>query len=113
MNPFLVLIIIAPLAPRDPKTVDMFTGKTDAETKTAVNTKAIVKDTVPPANPLQHRASRITTAIRTNGLHDCFKQGEEGIFSTLKRIQEEIVSGGDSVADFWQNKLEEFGVVFD
>lgn len=101
------------ICPRDPKTVDMFTGKTDAETKTAVNTKAIVKDTVPPANPLQHRASRITTAIRTNGLHDCFKQGEEGIFSTLKRIQEEIVSGGDSVADFWQNKLEEFGVVFD
>ena len=65
------------ICPRDPKTVDMFTGKTDAETKTAVNTKAIVKDTVPPANPLQHRASRITTAIRTNGLHDCFKQGRK------------------------------------
>lgn len=100
--------------PRDPNTPDLFTGKTDTEIKkTAVNTKAIVKDAVPPANPVQHRASRITTAIITNKLHDRFKHGDEGVSSTLKRIQAEIVNGGDDTADYWQSKLEEFGVVFD
>ena len=89
----------------------MFTGQTDVETKTIA--KAIVKDTVPPANPLQHRASRITTAIMSNKLHDRFKHGDEGISSTLRRIQAEIVNGGDETADFWQSKLEEFGVIFD
>lgn len=97
--------------PRDTKTVDMFTGQTDVEAKAV--TKAIVKDTVPPANPLQHRASRITTAIMSNKLHDRFKHGDEGVSSTLRRIQAEIVNGGDETADYWQSKLEEFGVIFD
>lgn len=97
--------------PRDLKTVDMFTGQTDIEAKAV--SKSVVKDTVSPANPLQHRASRITTAIIIHKLHDRFKHGDEGMSSTLKRIQAEIVNGGDDTADYWQSKLEEFGVVFD
>ena len=96
---------------RDPKTVDMFTGKTDAETKNIA--RAVVKDTSPPANPLLHRASRITTSIITHKLHERFKHGDEGLSSTLKRIQGEIMEGGEETADYWQSKLEDFGINFD
>ena len=45
-----------------------------------------------------------------NGLSDRFKQGDETIMEMMKRIQCEITT--DSIADQWQSKLEEFGVIF-
>ena len=38
------------------------------------------------------------------------KQGDESIMQMMARIQSEITT--DSIADQWQSKLEEFGVVF-
>ena len=45
-----------------------------------------------------------------NGLADRFKRGDESVMDMMKRIKEEIFT--DAIADQWQNKLEEFGVVF-
>lgn len=59
---------------------------------------------------LEHRASRITGEIMRNGLSDRFKQGDESVINMMKRIQSEITS--EAIADQWQNKLEEFGVIF-
>ena len=59
---------------------------------------------------LQHRASKITGLIMSNRLSDRFKQGDESIMQMMARIQSEITT--DSIADQWQSKLEEFGVVF-
>ena len=68
----------------------------------------------PPENAnvsdLQHRASKITGLIMSNRLSDRFKQGDESIMQMMARIQSEITS--DVIADQWQNKLEEFGVIF-
>ena len=68
----------------------------------------------PPKNAnvsdLQHRASKITGLIMSNRLSDRFKQGDESIMQMMARIQSEITS--DVIADQWQNKLEEFGVIF-
>ena len=46
----------------------------------------------------------------SNRLSDRFKQGDESIMQMMARIQSEITT--DSIADQWQSKLEEFGVVF-
>ena len=43
-------------------------------------------------------------------LSDRFKQGDESIMQMMARIQSEIIT--DSIAEQWQSKLEEFGVVF-
>ena len=45
-----------------------------------------------------------------NGLADRFKRGDESVMDMMKRIKEEITT--DATADQWENKLEEFGVVF-
>ena len=59
---------------------------------------------------LQHRANKITGLIMSNRLSDRFKQGDESIMQMMARIQSEITT--DSIADQWQSKLEEFGVIF-
>ena len=59
---------------------------------------------------LGHRASKITGLIMSNGLADRFKRGDESVMDMMKRIKEEITT--DAIADQWENKLEEFGVVF-
>ena len=59
---------------------------------------------------LQHRASKITGLIMSNRLSDRFKQGDESIMQMMARLQSQITT--DSIADQWQSKLEEFGVVF-
>ena len=59
---------------------------------------------------LGHRASKITGLIMSNGLADRFKRGDESVMDMMKRIKEEITT--DATADQWENKLEEFGVVF-
>jgi hypothetical protein len=45
-----------------------------------------------------------------NGLADRFKRGDESVMDMMKRIKEEI--SNDDIADQWENKLEEFGVIF-
>ena len=59
---------------------------------------------------LEHRKSKITGAIMANGLADRFKRGDESVMDMMKRIKEEI--SNDDIADQWENKLEEFGVIF-
>ena len=59
---------------------------------------------------LEHRKSKITGAIMANGLVDRFKRGDESVMEMMKRIKGEITT--DATADQWENKLEEFGVVF-
>ena len=59
---------------------------------------------------LGHRASKITGLIMSNGLANRFKRGDESVMDMMKRIKEEITT--DATADQWENKLEEFGVVF-
>ena len=57
---------------------------------------------------LEHRASKITGLIMSNGLADRFKCSGESIIDMIKRIKEEITT--DAIADQWDNKLEEFSV---
>ena len=59
---------------------------------------------------LGHRASKITGLIMSNGLANRFKRGDESVMDMMKRIKEEITT--DATAEQWENKLEEFGVVF-
>ena len=59
---------------------------------------------------LEHRKSKITGAIMANGLADRFKRSDESVMDMMKRIKEEITT--DATAEQWENKLEEFGVVF-
>lgn len=59
---------------------------------------------------LDKRASQIAGLIMSNGLTARFKQGDESSMDMMKRIKQEIIS--DEIADQWQSKLEEFGVVF-
>ncbi len=96
--------------------------KTEPETpKNSDSSQRIEKPSQIPANivkqpenanlsDLQHRASKITGLIMSNRLSDRFKQGDESIMQMMARIQSEITT--DSIADQWQSKLEEFGVVF-
>ena len=58
---------------------------------------------------LVHRASKITGLIMSNGLAARFKQGDESIMGMMKRIKEEITT--HTVANQWENKLKEFGVI--
>ena len=46
----------------------------------------------------------------SNRLSHHFKQWGESIMQMMARIQNEITT--DAIADQWENKLEEFGVVF-
>ena len=96
--------------------------KTEAETpKNSDSSPRIEKPSQIPTNivkqpessnlsDLQHRASKITGLIMSNRLSDRFKQGDESIMQMMARIQSEITT--DSIADQWQSKLEEFGVIF-
>ena len=96
--------------------------KTEPETpKKGDSSQRIEKPSQIPANivkqpenanfsDLQHRASKITGLIMSNRLSDRFKQGDESIMQMMARIQSEIIT--DSIAEQWQSKLEEFGVVF-
>ena len=59
---------------------------------------------------LGHRASKITGLIMSNGLADRFKRGDESVMDMMKRIKEEITT--EATANQWENKLEEFGVIF-
>lgn len=59
---------------------------------------------------LEHRKSKITGSIMANGLADRFKRGDESVMDMMKRIKQEI--SNDDIADQWENKLEEFGVIF-
>lgn len=58
---------------------------------------------------LEHRKSKITGSIMANGLADRFKRGDESVMDMMKRIKEEITT--ETVAEQWENKLEEFGVI--
>ena len=96
--------------------------KTEAETpKNSDSSPHIKKPSQIPTNivkqpenanmdVLEHRKSKITGAIMANGLADRFKRGDESVMDMMKRIKEEITT--DATADQWENKLEEFGVVF-
>jgi plasmid replication initiation protein len=59
---------------------------------------------------LEHRASRITGEIMRNRLSERFKQGDESGMQMMKRIQSEITD--EVTAEQWENKLQEFGVIF-
>lgn len=59
---------------------------------------------------LDKRASQITGLIMSKGLTARFKQGDESLMDMMKRIKQEITS--NEIANQWQSKLEEFGVVF-
>ena len=96
--------------------------KTEAETpKNSDSSPRIEKPSQTPTNivkqpenakkdDLGHRASKITGLIMSNGLADRFKRGDESVMDMMKRIKEEITT--EATADQWENKLEEFGVVF-
>ena len=96
--------------------------KTEAETpKNSDSSPHIKKPSQIPTNivkqpenahlsDLQHRASKITGLIMSNRLSDRFKQSDESVMQMMARIQSEITT--DVIADQWENKLEEFGVVF-
>ena len=96
--------------------------KTEAETpKNSDSSPRIEKPSQIPANivkqpenakkdDLGHRASKITGLIMSNGLADRFKRGDESVIDMMKRIKEEITT--EATADQWENKLEEFGVIF-
>ena len=58
---------------------------------------------------LEHRKSKITGLIMSNGLADRFKRGDESVMDMMKRIKEEITT--EIIAEQWENKLEEFGVI--
>ena len=58
---------------------------------------------------LEHRKSKITGLIMSNGLADRFKRGDESVMDMMKRIKEEITT--ETIAEQWENKLEEFGVI--
>ncbi|MDY6469418.1 replication initiation protein RepM [Acinetobacter faecalis] len=59
---------------------------------------------------LGHRTSKITGLIMSNGLADRFKRGDESAMDMVKRIKGEITT--EATAEQWENKLEEFGVIF-
>lgn len=96
--------------------------KTEAETpKNSDSSPHIKKPSQIPTNivkqpenanmdVLEHRKSKITGAIMANGLADRFKRGDESVMEMMKRIKGEITT--EATADQWENKLEEFGVVF-
>jgi len=70
-------------------------------------------DSIKPSekiNDLEHRVSKITGLIMSNGLADRFKQNNETIILMMKRIKKEIIS--HEVANQWESKLQEFGVIF-
>lgn len=83
----------------------------DSKQKTIETPTNIVKQSKNAnLSDLQHRASKITGLIMSNRLSDRFKQGDESIMQMMARIQSEITT--DAIADQWQSKLEEFGVIF-
>ena len=86
------------------------TSKPNIETSSQISESIVKRPKNTNLSNLEHRASKITSSIISNRLSDRFKQADESILDMMKRIQCEIIS--DEIADAWQNKLEEFGVVF-
>ena len=81
----------------------------DLDNQVSISQKnSIIKSSL-NKDDLSHRASKITGLIMSNGLADRFKRGSESTMDMLKRIKADITT--DIVAEQWENKLEEFGVV--
>ena len=96
-----------------PKTASKTSKNSDSgasKQKTVEIPTNTVKQPNPKQDDLQHRASKITGLIMSNRLSDRFKRGDESIMQMMARIQSEIST--DVIADQWENKLEEFGVIF-
>ena len=75
-----------------------------------ITTNLVKKPKKENMSDLQHRASKITGLIMSNRLSDRFKQSDESIMQMMARIQSEITD--EAIANQWENKLEEFGVIF-
>lgn len=59
---------------------------------------------------LEHRSSKIVGLIMSHQLSARFKQADESVIQMMKRVKAEIIT--DQIADQWQSKLEEFGIIF-
>jgi len=84
--------------------------KPDLKISNQISKSIVKQDKNTNLSKLDHRASLITGSIIANQLSERFKQADESILDMMKRIQSEIIN--DEAADAWQNKLEEFGVIF-
>lgn len=94
-----------------PKTASKTSKNSDSKQKTVEIPTNIAKQSESAnMSDLQHRASKITGLIMSNRLSDRFKQGDESIMQMMARIQSEITD--EAIAKQWENKLEEFGVIF-
>lgn len=94
----------------EPKTLKNSDSSPSIEKPNPIPTNIVKQPENANMDVLEHRKSKITGAIMANGLADRFKRGDESVMDMMKRIKEEIST--DAIADQWQNKLEEFGVVF-
>ncbi len=97
-----------------PKTLSKTLKKSDSDAPKPQTVKIPTNLVKQPENAnqsdLEHRASRITGEIMRNRLSERFKQGDESAMQMMKRIQSEITD--EVTAEQWENKLEEFGVIF-
>lgn len=94
----------------EPKTLKNSDSSPSIEKPNPIPTNIVKQPKNANMDVLEHRKSKITSAIMANGLADRFKRGNESAMDMMKRIKEEITT--DATADQWENKLEEFGVVF-
>ena len=97
-----------------PKTLSKTLKKSDSDAPKPQTVKIPTNLVKQPENAnqsdLEHRASRITGEIMRNRLSERFKQGDESGMQMMKRIQSEITD--EATAEQWENKLQEFGVIF-
>ena len=97
-----------------PKTLSKTLKKSDSDAPKPQTVKIPTNLVKQPENAnqsdLEHRASRITGEIMRNRLSERFKQGDESAMQMMKRIQSEITD--EVTGEQWENKLEEFGVIF-
>lgn len=97
-----------------PRTLSKTLKKSDSDASKPQTVKIPTNLVKQPENAnqsdLEHRASRITGEIMRNRLSERFKQGDESAMQMMKRIQSEITD--EVTAEQWENKLEEFGVIF-
>lgn len=97
-----------------PRTLSKTLKKSDSDAPKPQTVKIPTNLVKQPENAnqsdLEHRASRITGEIMRNRLSERFKQGDESAMQMMKRIQSEITD--EVTAEQWENKLEEFGVIF-
>jgi plasmid replication initiation protein len=97
-----------------PRTLSKTLKKSDSDASKPQTVKIPTNLVKQPENAnqsdLEHRASRITGEIMRNRLSERFKQGDESAMQMMKRIQSEITD--EVTAEQWENKLQEFGVIF-